>query len=74
MRDWRALVRVRVSVLTLSPTTEMDVVDELAQHLEDRYQHAIDAGLTEHEAAAVAEGELTGATFLADLADALDEE
>lgn len=73
MRDWRALVRSRVSPLNLPPTTELDVIDELAQHLEDCYEQGLQAGLTPEDAAAGAAAELGDAESLADLGDALGE-
>jgi hypothetical protein len=73
MADWRALVRARLAPLALPPTTELDVIDELAQHLDDCYTHALGAGVTPEEAAARVTAELDSAEFLADLADALRE-
>jgi predicted permease len=51
MRDWKAEVRGRLAPLDLSPTREAEIVDELAQHLEDRYGDAIAGGASDEEAA-----------------------
>jgi predicted permease len=51
MRDWKAEVRRRLSRLDLSPTREAEIVDELTQHLEDRYRDAIAGGASDEEAA-----------------------
>ena len=50
MPDWRALVRARLAGTGLSPTVEIDVVEELAQHVEDRYQQLIADGVSDTEA------------------------
>lgn len=73
MPDWRALVRSRLAPLALPPTTELDVIEELAQHLDDCYAYALAAGLTPEDATARATAELNSAELLADLADALRE-
>jgi hypothetical protein len=52
MRDWKLFVRKRL------PEAELDLVVELAQHLEDRYREARDGGADEQEAARSAMGEL----------------
>jgi hypothetical protein len=57
----------------LPPTTELAVIDELAQHLDDCYAQALGVGLTPDDAAARATAELDSAEFLADLAAALRE-
>ena len=44
MRDWREDVRARLASLRLSPTREAEIVDELSQHLDDRYRELLDAG------------------------------
>jgi predicted permease len=44
MRDWRALVREQTAGAKLSPAEESDVVEELAQHLEDRFTELCQRG------------------------------
>ena len=38
MRNWHEQIRQRLRGLNLSPTREREIVDELAQHLQDRYE------------------------------------
>ena len=50
MPEWKAEVRKRLSRLNLEPAHEAEIVEELAQHLEDVYQRSRNAGATEAEA------------------------
>src|SRR5262249_46948550 len=50
MRDWKKYIRDNLSTLPLGPERELEMVDEMAQHLEAVYQEALDAGLDEPEA------------------------
>jgi predicted permease len=43
-------VRARLSPLRLSPTREMEIVDELSQHLEDHYQELVAGGALPEDA------------------------
>src|SRR5262249_47105427 len=38
MRDWRAEIRRRLAAVRLQPGKENEIVDEIAQHLDDRAQ------------------------------------
>jgi putative ABC transport system permease protein len=51
---WAGDIRARLSSLRLSPTREAEIVDELSQHLEDRYQELIAGGAPPEEAERVA--------------------
>src|ERR1041385_1830696 len=44
MPDWKQEIRDRLQPLKLSPPREAEIVEELAQHLEDRYQRLLNAG------------------------------
>ncbi|HEY6230970.1 MAG TPA: ABC transporter permease [Pyrinomonadaceae bacterium] len=44
MPDWKKQVRQRVASLRLAPTREAEIVEELSQHLEDRYEQLIISG------------------------------
>jgi predicted permease len=46
MTDWKAYVRRRLSPLGLTPAREEEVAEELAQHLEQRYQALLSTGLS----------------------------
>ncbi len=50
MPDWAPDLRARLSSLGLSPTREAEIVDELSQHLDDRYRELIAGGASPEEA------------------------
>ena len=64
MPDWKEEVRKRLSDLNLAPANEADVVEELAQHVEDVYERALGSGATEFEARRAAIHELSAANPL----------
>jgi hypothetical protein len=49
MTDLKREIRERVMELRLSPTREAEIVEELAQHLEDTYREMILDGVTEQD-------------------------
>ena len=65
MPEWGARVRARLAGLRLDPATEAETVEELAQHVDDRYRDLLARGATETEAAARAWQELEGHPLLA---------
>jgi predicted permease len=50
MPDWKQIVREHLRGLKLDGSTESEIFDELAQHLEDRYQEVLAFGTSETEA------------------------
>ncbi|MBI3207747.1 MAG: hypothetical protein HYZ37_02455, partial [Candidatus Solibacter usitatus] len=52
MPNWNHIVRERLPVLRLSPEREIEIVEELALHLEAAYEDALAEGLSEKEAEA----------------------
>ena len=52
MRDWRPLVRQRLAALDLDPTSEADIAEELAAHLDDRMRELTTQGMTPQAAEA----------------------
>jgi hypothetical protein len=54
MPDWSPHVRSRLSSLRLSPTRENEIVDELSQHLDDRWQELTAGGASPEEATRLA--------------------
>jgi putative ABC transport system permease protein len=50
MPDWARHVRPRLSPLRLSPTREAEIVEELSQHLDDRWRELIASGASPDEA------------------------
>ncbi|HEY0170245.1 MAG TPA: ABC transporter permease, partial [Pyrinomonadaceae bacterium] len=65
MPDWKKEVRARLSGLRLTPTREAEIVEELSQHLEDRYEQALAGGAPEEEARRDVLQELTEGDLLA---------
>src|SRR6266542_3868923 len=53
MPNWNHIVREHLAVLRLPPEREIEIVEELALHLEAAYEDALAAGLSEAEARAV---------------------
>ena len=50
MREWKKEVERRLAGLRLTPAREAEIVEELAQHLADRYQELEADGVGEAEA------------------------
>lgn len=50
MPDWKQLIRERLRNAGLAPVREAEIVDELAQHLRDRYQALRSGGASDDEA------------------------
>lgn len=71
MPDWRAQVGARLVDAGLDPVDELDIVEELAQHVEDRYEYLRSQGWADSEAAAMSLQELDDEGLIKDLADAL---
>ena len=44
MPDWKKEIRQRLAGLKLAPTRESEIIEELAQHLDDRYQELLADG------------------------------
>ncbi|HZM59476.1 MAG TPA: ABC transporter permease [Vicinamibacterales bacterium] len=51
---WAADVRSRLASLRLSPAREAEIVDELSQHLDDRYNELVSGGASPEEATRLA--------------------
>jgi putative ABC transport system permease protein len=50
MPDWKEEITEQFSSLKLDSTREVEIVEELAQHLEDRYCELVSGGATDEEA------------------------
>jgi putative ABC transport system permease protein len=72
MRDWRTAVRERLAPRGLHPHQEADVVEELAQELEERHARAMREGHTAEEADGLVSRELGSDSFSAEIRAALD--
>ena len=58
MPDWKQEITGRLASLRLPPAQEAEIVEELAQHLDDVYQRSIAKGFSEHESKRIALREL----------------
>ncbi|HLY59897.1 MAG TPA: ABC transporter permease [Terriglobia bacterium] len=65
MPEWKNEIRKRLAPLKLSPAREEEIAEELAQHLEDRYQDLLVRGKSETKARDLALGELSKQDLLA---------
>src|SRR5262245_43886437 len=50
MPEWKQEIRGRLATLKLAPTRESEIVEELAQHLEDRHAELLATGATPADA------------------------
>lgn len=66
MPDWTSEIRSRLSSLRLPPARELEIVDELSQHLQDRYTELIAGGISPDEARRLALAEFRTPKGLAD--------
>ncbi len=64
MPDWAPHVRARLASIRLSPIRETEIVDELSQHLEDRYRELIAGGTSPDEATRLALADFQSADIL----------
>ena len=65
MPDWTPHVRPRLSSLRLSATRENEIVDELSQHLDDRWRELTAGGASPDEATRLALAEFRDGNVLA---------
>jgi len=63
--EWARHVRSRLSSLGLSATRENEIVEELSQHLEDRWRELVSGGTPEDEATRLALAEFRDGDLLA---------
>ncbi|MEN3370642.1 MAG: hypothetical protein V7609_2785 [Verrucomicrobiota bacterium] len=65
MPDFKEEIRKRLAGLSLSPTREAEIVEELSQHLEDEYEQSLSRGASEGEAQETMLQDLAGNDLLA---------
>ncbi|MHB8527266.1 MAG: ABC transporter permease [Candidatus Acidiferrales bacterium] len=65
MPEWKPEILRRLAPLKLAPTREAEIAEELAQHLDDRYQELVASGQSEDAAFRTALDELKGEDLLA---------
>ncbi|HSL54555.1 MAG TPA: ABC transporter permease, partial [Pyrinomonadaceae bacterium] len=59
MPDWKTEIRRRLARLKLAPTREAEIAEELAQHLDDRYQELLVDGMSDTDAERLTLAELS---------------
>jgi predicted permease len=64
MPEWKEEIRKRLSGVDLEPMREAEIVEELAQHLDDRCNEMLSAGFNDREAYRVALLELSDSELL----------
>ncbi len=65
MPDWKKQIRPQLADLKLAPVREAEIVEELAQHAEDRYRELRNGGVPDAEARRITIEELGGHELLA---------
>jgi hypothetical protein len=65
MPEWKQEIRQRLASLKLAPAREAEIVEELSQHLADRYSESLTRGAAPDEAYRAALAELIDDTSLA---------
>src|SRR5262245_61179061 len=64
MPEWKDEIKNRLAGLNLAPAREAEIVEELAQHLEDRYAELLSGGAAAEEAYRAALAELSESEVL----------
>src|SRR5262245_46406872 len=64
MPEWKVEIRERLAGLKLEPAREAEIVEEISQHLEDRYAESLASGATPDEASRAALAELYDSELL----------
>ncbi len=62
--DWAHEVCARLSGVSLEPTREAEIVEELSQHLDDRYRELVAGGASPEDAARLVLAEFRGGSVL----------
>jgi predicted permease len=65
MHEWSQEILKRLASLKLAPAREAEIVEEVSQHLEDRYRELVAGGATEEQARRMALEELSDEDLLA---------
>jgi hypothetical protein len=73
MPDWSKEIRAAIASLNLEPAREAELVEELAQHLGDRYDEMLSSGIGAEQAYQALCKELNGGTLVSGLKTILPE-
>src|SRR5262245_35660304 len=60
MSEWKQEIRRRMASLKLEPALEAAIIEELSQHMEDRYAELLSGGASVEQASRAALAELRG--------------
>src|SRR5262245_11118154 len=63
--DWKREIGKRLTSINLEPTREAEIIAELAQHLDDRYNELLASGTTVEQATREVLAELSDSALLA---------
>ncbi|HYK92250.1 MAG TPA: ABC transporter permease [Acidobacteriota bacterium] len=63
MPDWRRLIRERIESIRLDPHDEAEIIEELTQEAEERYQHALGDGASRAQAESRVRAEIEDGTL-----------
>ncbi|HVW78725.1 MAG TPA: permease prefix domain 1-containing protein [Alloacidobacterium sp.] len=66
MPDWSQEIREIFAKLNLDPTREAEVIEELSQHLRDRYEEMLISGIAPEQAYQALQKELKESSFAAE--------
>src|ERR1700689_218106 len=73
MHDWSKEIEVAIAPLNLSAARESEVVEELSQHLNDRYEELLISGIGEEQAYQILKQDLADGKLVAGLKAAIRE-
>ena len=65
MPDWKPEIRARLSSVRLAPARAQEIIEELSQHLDDRFRELVAGGASAAEAERTARGEFSTDDVLA---------
>src|SRR5882762_686305 len=66
MSEWKSLIKERLSGLRLSPVRETEIIEELSQHLQQRFDELLLSGKSETESKEIVLREFSNSNLLTD--------
>ncbi len=64
MPDWKSEIRPRLAGLNLEAAQELEIIEEISEHLDDHYRDLLATGVAEEEASRLVREELSGSAAL----------
>ena len=74
MRDWRNVIRASMNNIGIDPAREAEIIEELNQHLNDRYEELLAQGVSQDQAEKTMLDEFSGGKLAAELQSSLKPE